>query len=295
MRDKLVERSVDHLIAEVAERQGGVVSAMQLGTLGLNADAIARRMRRGWLHRLHRGVYAVGHRRLAAEGRWHAAVLACGEGAALSHRAAAAAWDVRAWGGGMIDVTVPTPGGRARHHGLRVHRSPGVEVTTRDGLRLTTVERTLLDLAPRLRPRELERALEQAQHRRLVDHAVLSELARRPAPGATKLRALLTEPLTFTRSELERRFLELVDKADLPRPLTNHRLGPYECDFVWPAQRLIVETDGAEHHRTRHAFEDDRAKDAELTRQGWRVVRLTHRRLRDDRAGVERLLRELLR
>lgn len=285
---------VDRGVAKVAERQCGVVSTAQLLGLGLSDKQIGWCVRRGWLHRLHRGVYAVGHRRLTAEGRWHAAVLACGDRAALSHRAAAAAWDLRAWGGGTIDVTVLTPGGRATHLGVRVHRRPGVEVTSRDGLRLTTVERTLLDLAPQLRPRELERALEQAQHRRLVDHGALAELARRPAAGAAKLRSLLAEPLTFTRSELERTFLELVDAANLPRPLTNHRIGPYECDFVWPAQRLIVETDGAEHHHTRHAFEHDRAKDAELTRQGWRVVRLTHRRLRDDRAGVGRLLSELL-
>lgn len=296
MGHQSVERPADAAVAELAGRQGGVAGAQQLSALGLTRKQVSLRVRRGWLHPLHRGVYAVGHRSITAVGRWHAAVLACGEGAVLSHRAAGSAWDLRPWGGGRIDVTVPKGGGRTGHDGLRIHRVPGLgerETTTRQHLRVTTVERTLFDLATVLRPRELEHTLERARHRGLVDHATLSAYAHRSAPGAPKLRRILTEPLTFTRSHLERRFLELVDRAGLEQPEVNHRLGPYECDFVWPRRRLIVETDGAEH-RTRRAFEDDRRKDADLTTDGWRVVRLTHLRVEHEPAAVTRMLRALV-
>lgn len=280
MRHKGDSESVDARIAVISGRQGGVIGAAQLMALGLDRSAIARRVRRGWLHRIHRGVYAVGHTSLSPTGRWHAAVLACGDGAVLSHRSAAAAWDLRPVPGGPVDVAV-APGGRRRRDGLRLHRVvlEDHETTVLDGLPVTTPERTLLDVAAALRPELLERAVEQAEWRRIVDRAELDRLALSGLRGAPALRAALAEPLVVTRSVLERRFLAIVRRHQLPMPLVNVVVCGYEVDFFWPGRRLIVETDGGEHHRTRRAFEQDKRRDVELMAAGYRPARFTHRRI----------------
>jgi hypothetical protein len=170
--DKGVERSVDQEIARVAARQHGVVATRQLAALGLSRSAVAARAAAGRLHRVHRGVYAVGYPRLSLHGRWMAAVLAAGPGAALSHASAAALWELRATAATRIDVSVRTNGGRQKRPGLRIHRTPSLhpeEVTEHHAIGTTTPARTLLDLASSLPRRALERALDQAEILELFD------------------------------------------------------------------------------------------------------------------------------
>jgi very-short-patch-repair endonuclease len=275
----------DREVAVLAARQWGVVSAAQLRALGLDKDAVLRRVRAGRLHRLHRGVFAVGHTVLKREGRWIAAVLACGEGAILSHRSAAAHWGLLQTEATRTDVT--TPRRRAGDATIRLHRSRSLiarDTDTHEGIPITSVPRTLLDLAATVRPDRLERALAQAQRLQLYDHTEITELLAR-ANGHRGKRALAEatdrEP-KLTRSDLEARFLSLVRDAALPEPRTNFLLAApdhprLEVDLYWPAHNLIVELDGYETHRTRAAFESDRARDAALQAAGYRVVRFTWR------------------
>jgi predicted transcriptional regulator of viral defense system len=275
----------DWWVAELATRQWGVVSVEQLRALGVSKDAVQRRVRAGRLHRLHHGVYAVGHTVIRREGRWLAAVLACGDGAVLSHLSAAAHWGLLATSAARIDVTIPRP--RAGNASIRLHRSRSLDArdtTTHQGIPITSVARTLLDLAATVRADRLERALAQAEHLQLYDHRAITELLARA--NGHRGKAVLTHATTrdpkLTRSELEARFLTLVRAAGLPEPLTNFLLSApdhprLEVDLYWPTHQLVVELDGYETHRTRAAFERDRAKDAALTAAGYRVVRFTWR------------------
>jgi predicted transcriptional regulator of viral defense system len=275
----------DQWVAELAAGQWGVVSVAQLRALGLGKDAVQRRERAGRLHRVHRGVYAVGHTVLPREGRWLAAVLACGEGAVLSHRSAAAHWGLLQTAATRIDVTAPRT--RAGDAKIRLHHSRSLiacDTTTHQGIPITSVPRTLLDLAPTVRPDRLERALAQAEHLELYDHRAITELLARA--NGHRGKGALTEATALepklTRSEWEIRLLKLVRAAALPEPLVNLPFdapdyGQCRPDFHWPSHRLIVETDGWRTHRTRAAFESDRAKDAALTAAGYRAVRFTWR------------------
>src|SRR3954470_4772553 len=279
MRQELIPGA----IAALAGRQHGVVSSGQLRRLGLSDSAISRRTRAGSLHRLHTGVYAVGHTAIGPRGRWMAAVLACGPAAALSHRAAGALWEVRPTAFVLVDVTVPRTGARSRP-GLRIHRPRTLgddEVTSRDGIPVTTPARTALDLAASLSERELQRVLDEAQVRRLATVSALVAVAEahRGHPGRGGLRRALpdhTPGTTLTRSELEERFLALCRDHGLPRPEVNARVAGLEVDFVFASRRVAVETDGWQFHGHRAAFERDRRRDAALTRAGYRVLRFTH-------------------
>ena len=284
VRDTL---SPDARIARVAERQHGVVCFEQLRTAGLGAGAINSRVRLGRLHRLHRGVFAVGHRHLSREAHWLGAVFALGGGAALSHMSAAALWGIRASSAAAVHVTVPTSAGRPHRAGIVVHRSRTLtaeDIDERDAIRVTSVARTLLDLAATLAPGPLERAVERSLSLRLFDLAAVDMvIAANPRrPGVTTLADLVAmthdEP-PLTRSDLEALMRDLCDAHAIPRPEVNAWIEGAEVDFFWRAQRLVVETDGHETHRTRAAFENDRAKDARLTMRGYRVVRFTHRQL----------------
>jgi very-short-patch-repair endonuclease len=256
-------------------------------------SAISRRTRAGSLHRLHTGVYAVGHTALGPRGRWMAAVLACGPAAALSHHAAGALWEIRATTFVLVDVTVPRTGARSRP-GLRIHRPRTFgddEVTRRDGIRVTTPARTVLDLAASLSERELQRALDEAQVRRLATVPSLVTLARaHPGhPGAGALTRALrrhSPGTTLTRSELEERFLALCRRHGLPQPGVSARIAGLEVDFVFPSHRVAVETDGWRFHGHRAAFERDRRRDAALTRAGYRALRFTHDQVADERHAV---------
>jgi hypothetical protein len=275
------ELGIDHAIAAIADRQGGVIARRQLDALGLSASAIDRRLRAGRLQRLHRGTYAVGHRAIGVNGRRWAAVLACGTGAVLSHRSAGAAWDIRRSRSAVIDIAVPATG-RASQPGVRLHQRhaiPADEVTTLDGLPITTPARTLLDLAADgLRNRPLEAALDAAERRRLLDFTDLHELlARYPGrPGTPSLKAVLARYQPGdTRSELEIIVAELCDAHGLPRPLENCVIEGKVRDFYWPHARLVVEADSYAWHRSPSALDDDRERDVELTLAGYRSLRFT--------------------
>ena len=276
MRESTTPR--DRRLADLAVRQHGVVSIRQLHELGFDDDAIRRRGQSGRLHRLYRGVYAVGHTVIPREGRWLAAVLACGPEATLSHRSAAALLGIRPAAAVRADVTVPHTSGVRSSSAIVVHRSRRpVETTTRHGIRVTTPGQTLADLATGLPRRPLEKAIEMAEALRL--HVVVPE----SHPGALRAREAAGHALpATTRSPLEDAFLELCQAHGIPRPLVNAVVAGYEVDFCWPEQRLVVETDGYEHHGTRAAFERDRAKDARLTVRGWRVLRFTEPQVRGD-------------
>lgn len=290
------------MIAKLAAAQHGVVSHEQTAAAGLGRGALEHRVRQGRLHRVHRGVYAVGHPRLTREGRWMAAVLACGPEAWLSHASGTALWEIGAFRGGAVDVTVANRSGRRPGRGITLHRPRSLlpeEVTRHRGIPVTTVARAILDLAG-VRPQaDVERALEQAERLRLLElerlravllahpghhgHGVLSAIVRRDW--------MADEP---TRSDLERRFLRLCERGGIPRPLVNTRVGAYEVDFLWPDARLVVETDGRAFHGTRAAFERDRARDAQLMVAGYRVVRFTYRQVIEQPEAVAAVLRSLL-
>ena len=291
----------DARIARLAAAQHGVVALRQLRANGIGSGAIYHRVRCGRLHPVHRGVFAVGHARLTREGRWMAAVLALGEGAVLSHVSAAALWRLRASAASRIHVTVPTTAGREQRPGIVVHRcrvaAPGGHERV-DGIAVTTVARTLLDIAGMLAPGPLRASRRAVAHPAAVRHARAARAHRRrsDAPGRAVLERIVTtihdEP-AITRSDLEALMRDLCDAAGIPRPQVNMIVEGEEVDFVWREQRLIVETDGHATHGTRAAFERDRARDARLTMLGYRVVRFTHRQLTYERDQVAATLDRL--
>ena len=274
----------------MAARQHSVVTHEQLIAIGFSNQMIHHRVKAGVLRPLHRGVYLVGP---IAPPLAHeiGAVFACGERSYLSHGPSAHVWTLTPYlpKPAMPEVTVVRRD--PRPPGIRVHRvgllDPD-ETTTYKRIPITTPARTLLDLAPELNPRQLERSLAEAFRRRLVRPSALrSLLARRSGrPGVPALRRLLETDPAFTRSELEERFLALVRQAGLPEPEANAQLGPYEIDFLWREERLAVELDGWDFHSDRAAFETDRRRDAELVARGYRVVRVTWRQIRDEPVAV---------
>jgi very-short-patch-repair endonuclease len=304
MDEQLDPHATDRRIAELAAAGHNVLALAELRAAGLGYGQIQVRLSRGSLYRMHRGVYGVGHpRQLGALGRWRAAVLACGDGGVLSHRSSAALWGLRRSGAGAVDVTVRSHAGRSPPAGVRVHRRraplPATEITRRQGVPVTTPARTLLDLAEVLPRRALERATDEAERLRLFDLREL-EIVLRGHPrhaGRNALAAELEEHdvgTTLTRNDLEEAVLALCRARGLPAPDVNAQVGPYEADFLWREERLIVEADGRASHATRRAFEHDRARDARLTVAGYRVVRFSHRQVMREPAVVAGLLLPLL-
>lgn len=298
-------RGTDLLIADLAEEQHGVVALSQLRELGLNVRRVDKRIAAGRLHLVHRGAYAVGHRLLSADGHRMAAVIACGPGAVLSHRSAAAAWGLRRDGRGRIDVTAPGRRGRMPT-GIEAHRDgslqPADRTTVRD-IPCTSVARTLLDLAAVVSPRELRNAVTQAEVERVFDLTAVREVLGRSRRrrGVARLRRAIAEhdPRDErARGELERRFLALCRQADLPLPEVNVPLAvgdtQLEADFLWRSARLIVEADGRYSHLTVTAFEKDRRRDQRLRLAGWEVIRCTWRQVLDDPEELGHTLRVLL-
>lgn len=228
-----------------------------------------------------------------------AAVLLGGPGAVLSHGPAAALWRLRPEGAGRIDVTLARK--RRQRDRVRFHHTPipPDERTVLYGIPVTTVPRTLLDLAAVLDGRRLERAINEADVLRLADSLSLRDLLTRyPRRAGTPAVAAALEAreagATVTRSELEERFLRLLERHGLPRPRTNAHMEGIEVDCAWAAQRLIVELDGHAVHGTRDAFERDRERDRLLQAAGWRVIRVTWRQLCAGPAAVAADLRTLL-
>jgi very-short-patch-repair endonuclease len=291
---KCQPRDVDAVIGRLADGQHAMVSRWQLLQLGISGHAIEHRIERHQLFPRHAGVYSVGRREVTSEGLFMAAVLAGGPGAVLSHRSAGDLYGIHRNAHPRIEVTVPKQ--RRSRDGVTFHTcvlAPD-EVGTVDGIPVTTVPRTLLDLAASLRPRQLERALNEAEALRLYDHLSLDHLLTRYRRRAVSraIRAALHARRTgekVTRSELELRFLEFLDAAGLPEPETNAIVEGFEVDCVWRGQRVIVELDSRAFHLTRAAFEADRERDRVLQAAGWRPVRitsaqldLTSTRLKDD-------------
>jgi very-short-patch-repair endonuclease len=260
--------SVDRELASLATRQDGIVERRQLLEHGLGAAAIDHRVRTGRLILLYRGVYAVGHAALSERGQLRAGLIAAGPTASHSHRTSAARWKLTPSMPPFVEVTVTRRGPRSRP-GLRIHftRHPP-EIRILDGLPLTAPLRTLADLSA---SPDIERMCAEAIVLKLVTQEELD------AAGI-----LDPELIAPTRSRFERIFRATLRKAGLPQPITGFAIGRYTADFAWPAERVIVETDGYGFHGHRRAFEDDRARDAYLAARGWVVVRVTWRRLRKE-------------
>ena len=274
-------------LGEVARRQWGVLTRAQLTDFGVGDSGLRDWVQSGRLHRLYRGIYAYGHDRLRVEGRWLAAVLACGPGAALSHGSGAALWEIRQSNSALVDVTVPTRAGRIRRKGIRIHRSGRLapeEVTIRSGIRVTTVARTLLDLADVLDPQALRRAVTEAEYTNRFDlPSLIAVVENNPGRRSRKLMTAALEGRHHrTRSPLEDRFLAFIERWGVEEPDCNVWIEGFEVDFVWKRVGLVVELDGLAAHRTRRAFDADRLRDRALWRKGIRTMRLTSEALRDE-------------
>jgi very-short-patch-repair endonuclease len=287
------------VVARIAGRQHGVISVGQLRELGLDRFWVRRRVESGVLHPVHRAVYAVGRPGLSLRGRYLAGVLAGGPGTVLSYRAGAELWGLRPNSTGRVEITVPH--GRAGPSGVTVHRTRVLapqDVTVRDGIPVTSVARTLLDLAAVLRPPDLEVAIDRAERSGLFDlDAVVDVLNRANGrKGAKTLRQVVAAyRISTQKSVLEIAFKELI--ASTPRitaptfnALVQGETGTHEVDVYWPVERLAVQLDGFEFHRTRRDREKDAASDADLELAGERVMRLTWD---DVHVNGERTLRRL--
>jgi putative AbiEi antitoxin of type IV toxin-antitoxin system/uncharacterized protein DUF559 len=271
--------TTDATIAKIADRQHGVITAKQLASVGLGRAAISERTTAGRLHRIHRGVYAVGHRALSLHGRFMAAVLACGDGAVLSHVSAAVLWELLRPIDGPVHITVPTSSGRSRRRGIHLHRCSSLKpppepspspsypkqeggrggrllITHRHNIPVTTVARTLEDLraSDLLPPHLLRRATRQAELK------------------GYRLEGVETDR---TRSDLETLFLAIVHRYGLPHPEVNVKLGRWTVDFLWRDERVVVETDFWSYHRGSVSFEDDHARELDLRSAGYAVLRYT--------------------
>ncbi len=288
-------------LVALSGQQHGVVSTRQLKALGFTQQAISRARADGRLRRLHLGVYAVGGAPHTREARWIAAVLAGGHRAVLSHRDAAALWGMADHATGHVEVTVPGTGTRSQP-GIRIHRTrhlPPEDVTSRCRIPVTTPARTLADLARVISRRHLQSAFDEGLRSGVLRPAALREqlVRAKGRRGAPALRAFLgddPESIARTRSPLEARFRRFCSEESLPKPNVNAWVAGYEVDAHWPESNVIVELDSWAFHGGREAFERDRAKWADLTAAGFRIVAVTDRRLRRERLVLAATLRALL-
>jgi very-short-patch-repair endonuclease len=277
----------DRAIAAIATAQLGLITRDQLVDLGLGRGAIEHGLERGRLTSIHRGVYAVAHLALALPAKQLAAVLACGRAAFLSHHSAAAVWGFEPSAEGETEVTMVGRDAARRREGIRVHRVVAIDprdVRRRQNVPITSPARTLLDIAPDLSDRELERAFDDGLVRRIFTRqAAIALLARSPRrPGGARLAELARvrdRASTVTRSDAEECFLALVRRARLSEPEVNVRVGRYIADFLWRDQRLIVEVDGYAFHSSRRSFERDHERDLVLKSAGFDVLRFTRRQI----------------
>jgi hypothetical protein len=280
----------------MATQQDGVVSSEQLRAVNVSNRAAAHRTQMGAMHRVHRGVYAVGHRSLGRTARLRAALLACGEGAAISHGTAAAFWGIHDRWPRLIDVTVRCEQGR-KIDGIRCRRCryPGAdEILLRDGIACTTPARVLIDMAGSFGTPSLRRLVERAAVLKLLDFEALDRAMAKAKRrrGVRALRDILNEwrvedgPSPDLRSDFEALVLPRLLAGGLPRPACNQALGVdgevLTVDFLWRERRLVVETDGRETHATPVAFQRDRERDQHLVAAGYRVARVTWAQMRDE-------------
>jgi hypothetical protein len=281
----------DRVTSKIAARQHGVITRRQLEDCGLGSKAITIRVRKGQLNRIHRGVYAVGHKGLSWHRRWMAATLACGEGAVLSHGSAASLWGLLRPIDGPVHVSTPATSGRSRRPGIHLHRTPSLAEpstspsypadrggrrerllsTYRDNIPVTTVARTIEDLraSSLLPPRLIRRATRQAELK------------------GYRLDGIETDG---TRSVLETAFLALFAHHRIPTPEVNVKLGRHEVDFLWREAKLVVEVDTFTYHRGSISFEDDHERDLDLRQQGYAIHRFTDKQLESE---PQRLVAEI--
>jgi very-short-patch-repair endonuclease len=275
-----------------------VVARRQLLELGFSRQAIERRVAAGNLVVLHRGVYAVGHTALSPRGRQLAAVLSCGPGAMLSHRSAADLWGLLRSGASRIEVTAAR--GRKPRSGVTVHRPRAIhpdDRATRENIPVTSVARTLIDLADVLDDRRLQRAINEAELRNLFNLVALDRARARTENrrGRGRLERVLVdyrEERDWTRSEGERRLLALCERHGLPKPSANTTVAGYEVDAHWADAAVVIEFDGVATHGTTRAFHEDRRRDRALAAAGQLVARVTARDL-DDEAALAAQLRRI--
>jgi very-short-patch-repair endonuclease len=280
--------AADRVVAWVAARQLGLITAEQLIMAGVGRGSIRWRLANGALHRVFRGVYLVGHAVPAPGAFEFAAVLACGRGALVSHRSAAGRWGIVAPTSGNVELTVVGRDCRSRE-GLRVHQVPTLDPldrTTRRGIPVTAPARTLIDYAATTSYEEAERAIAEAFALRLLPESQLQSACDRSPhrAGVPLVRAILGQPAGphRTRSGGERAMLRLIRAAGLPEPLTNHPIKGFNADFFWPEVGLIVEVDGGPFHRPRPAFERDHRRDIVHRDAGYEVLRFTWRQLDEE-------------
>ncbi len=275
--------------------QHGVVARKQLTALGFSTHGIRHRIDIGRLHPIGTGVYAVGRPEVTRQGQWMAAVLSCGPDAMLSHGSAAALWGIgKEWR--QIEVTVRIASPR-RRPGLRVRRRPTLanrHITEREGIPVTGLVQTLVDLAAVHKQAAVERAVNEADRLELIDPPALRGAleVHRWEPGVRPLRAMLDRrTFRLNRSELERRFLPLCREVGLPYPLTKLWVNGYEVDFYWPDLGFVIETDGLRYHRTPAEQARDRERDQAHTAAGMTNLRFTHEQVRYEPEHVLATLR----
>jgi hypothetical protein len=289
-------RTVDREVAQLARRQHGVVTRRHLLAAGVTPEEIRRRLQRGALIQEHRGVYRVGHQAPSVHAHYLAAVYAGGDGAVLSGLAAAHLY-------GLLKGSPPAPEVTTRTErlirGVITHRARHLDqrdTTMYEGIRITTIPRTLVDLAATLTAEVLARAFHEAAVRHRITPAhVEAALMRKPtAPGARKLRGVMSGETHVLLSHLERAFLRLVKDHRLPLPLTNRPASGRWVDCRWPDHRLTVELDSYRYHHTRHAWEQDRRREREARARGDEFRRYTYGDVVEDARLVVAELRELL-
>jgi very-short-patch-repair endonuclease len=278
----------------LAAKQHGILTRRNLLDLGFSHDAIRHRVAVGRLHPVARGIYAVGWPQLNRERRWMVAVLACGESAALSHHSAAALWDIGEERG-QIEVSVRR---RCEHRraGIRARSRlslPEDDILVVHNLPVTCPARTLLDLATELGGIALERAVNEADKRNLIDPEALRAALDGYAgePGVKELRRLLDRhTFRLSDSDLETLFRRLLSAVGLPQPVTKARVNGFEVDFFWPDLGLVVETDGLRYHRTASSQARDRLRDQTHVAAGLTTLRFTHRQIKHESAHVRQIL-----
>jgi very-short-patch-repair endonuclease len=285
-------RGKEEAIARIATAQSGSITNDQLTRAGLRHSGIGRRSDNGSLHRIYRGVYVVGHEALAPLARETAALLACGDGAVISHSSAAVLWRLVADGRAAADVHVTVIGRKCRSRpGLRAHRAAHLDpldLRRINGLPVTSAACTLRDLAATGSP-DLERAFGEAHVQGLLRAGELEMAVERwgPRAGIGAIRALMSDHASgFTRSGGERALRRLIRAARLPEPRFNVPFHRYELDALWQNHRLVVEVDGFGPHGHRAAFERDRRKDMALVAAGYDVIRVSWRQLNEEPLAV---------
>lgn len=283
---------LERAVAELGRRQYGVVTRSQLVRLGVSARVVDHAVATGRLQPIHRGVYGTGPA-LPPRAIEMAAVLACGDGAVLSHRSAAGLWEILPAPTPPDPIEVTVLRSPRRKPGIRVYRVlslPPDEATHVEGIPVTSPARTLLDVAGVANLRDLERAVARAERSGLVTRRRIAALLERypRRSGSVALRALIEGPASpaLTRSEAEERFLEIVRRGQLRTPETNVVVEGFEVDFLWRSERFVVEVDGFAYHAAPSAFERDRRRDAVLGTHGYRVLRVTWSQLESEPEAV---------